>query len=347
MFGHDHYVPVLKGKRAEFPALEHLKSNAGITPLIECVPGAHCTFIPRKMSAFWPAAKPYFIDALFVDDEDATEDQAMAHPITECFAEVREKRQRAIPVTGTGRSLAYQAAARAICADLGTGVAIRLVPDDFEDEDELAAALAALTELLNVSRGNTDLIIDLGSVAENSAAAVAQTFRSSIELVPHLADWRTITAMSGSFPKSLAPLTRDVWNTASRADWLGWHNLVTGSRKPLRLPAFGDYTIAHPDMPPQGRATILAQLRYTTPGLFLIWKGSDVFRHADGHGQFIKICRDLVKRLEFRGATFSMGDAEIAAKAATGDSPGNAETWRKIGMNHHFETVLEQIANLP
>ena len=34
MFSHKHYVPVLKGKRAEFPALSALHSQAGITPLM-------------------------------------------------------------------------------------------------------------------------------------------------------------------------------------------------------------------------------------------------------------------------------------------------------------------------
>jgi hypothetical protein len=348
MFGHKHYVPVLKGKRAEFPALEHLKSNQRVTPLIECVPGATCEFIPRKMSAFWPDDRPYFIDAVFVDDEDADEAQADDHHVTKCFEEVAEKEQAAIPVTGTGRSPAYQAAVKSICAEHETGVAFRLVPEDFEDEDELGAALDALSDLVNVSRGNTDLILDLGSVADASAAAVAQTFRSSIELLPHLADWRTLTALSGAFPKSLAPLTRDIWNTAARADWRGWRGLVTSNRQPERLPTYGDYTIAHPDMPPKGRATILAQLRYSTPNVFLIWKGSDIFKHKDGHEQFINICKDLVaNRPEYRGAGFSMGDEEIDAKAATGDSPGNAETWRKIGMSHHLETVLEQIASLP
>ena len=37
-FDHKHYVPILKGKRAEFPSLGSLKSTDGITPLMEAIP---------------------------------------------------------------------------------------------------------------------------------------------------------------------------------------------------------------------------------------------------------------------------------------------------------------------
>lgn len=33
-FGHKHYVPILKGKRAEFPALGSVKSKDNFTPLM-------------------------------------------------------------------------------------------------------------------------------------------------------------------------------------------------------------------------------------------------------------------------------------------------------------------------
>lgn len=51
MFDHRHYVAVLKGKRAEFPALGAVKRNAAITPLFEAVPSAPAEEIPRRMSA--------------------------------------------------------------------------------------------------------------------------------------------------------------------------------------------------------------------------------------------------------------------------------------------------------
>ena len=349
MFNHKHYVPVLKGKRAEFPALAALKSKKHITPLLEAVPSGESDDIPRRMAGKWPERTPYFIDFGYLDDPDDDVTPAPNdHPLIECFADVHDRGQSAIPVTALSRSQSYQDAVKQIASEHERGAALRLTSDDFEDgSDGLEELLEAFKSYVELDESEIDLIIDIGSIAGNSSGAVAQVHRAHIDLVPNLDDWRTLTVSSSAFPLSLAPLIRNQWNPENRSDWRAWRSLVTGARPPARLPAFGDYGIAHPDLPPEGRATILAQLRYATPDTWLIWKGFNVFTHADGFDQFYAICRDLITRQEFRGSAFSAGDDEIQSKATNADSPGNAETWRRIGTNHHIETVLEQIANLP
>jgi hypothetical protein len=348
MFNHKHYVPVLKGKRAEFPALDSLKSKVNITPLFEAVPSGGPEEIPRRMSAIWPNESPYFIDFYFLDDPDDTaEPEPGTYPLLRCFAQVAEKGQTAIPITGLSRSQSYQNAARQVTSEQGNGLGVRLQPDDFEDADLLEGSLDAIKGLFELDSDAIDLFLDVGSVFGSSAATVAQMHRANIGLIPDLQSWRTLTVVSSAFPLSLAPLTRNQWNPASRNDWRGWRLVVTGPRRLDRLPAFGDYVIAHPQLPPEGRATILAQLRYAIADSWLIWKGENVFTSQRGFNQFLDLCEDLIERDEFRGANFSQGDAEIYEKATTGGSPGNAESWRRIGTNHHLETVLDQIANLP
>ena len=199
--------------------------------------------------------------------------------------------------------------------------------------DELEAALNAIPGLFAVERNCIDLLIDLGSVINATAGTVAQIHRANIDLIPSLNEWRTLTVASSAFPLVLSPLARDQWNLAPRIDWRGWRQVVTGQKQPSRLPSFSDYAIAHPDLPPEGQATILAQLRYATEDNWLIWKGRNAIQQ--GYDQFFAICADLVARPEYRGKNFSWGDAEIAQKAANGGSRGNAETWRRIGTNHH------------
>ncbi|MGO9892614.1 MAG: beta family protein [Bryobacteraceae bacterium] len=249
-------------------------------------------------------------------------------------------------ITGTGRSPAYQRAVKKF-ADAERGVAIRLIADDFEDEGDLATALDSLAKFIGLTPSSIDLIVDLGSVADQNPAVIAQLHRANLSVIPTITAWRTLTVATGAFPVSLAPLTRDAWNRLVRIDWQAWLKLISGTKKPDRLPAYGDYAIAHPGLPPEGQATILAQLRYTIQNEFMIWKGKNAIKTPNGYGQFLSICADLVSRPEFRGATFSDGDQEIQGKATNGGSPGNAETWRNIGTNHHIETVLDQIANLP
>ena len=60
-FNHRHYVPILKGKRAEFPALGLLGSKEGLTPLIESVPSADAATVARRMAAHWPDDAEYWI----------------------------------------------------------------------------------------------------------------------------------------------------------------------------------------------------------------------------------------------------------------------------------------------
>lgn len=345
-FDHKHYVPILKGKRAEFPALGSLKSKEQITPLIEAVPSGGPEQTPRRMAAQWPIDQRYFIDLLFLDDPDDTVVPAIAsHPVIACFAEVEEQAQAAIPVTGLSRSPGYQSAVQQVIDQQKNGLVLRLTPDDFEDSLELEETLEAFPAFFGLDHNQIDLLLDLGSVVSSSAGTVTQIHRANIDLIPNLDDWRTLTVASSAFPLGLAPLERNQWNPSPRVDWRGWRQLVIGRTPPRRLPAFGDYAIAHPALPPEGRATILAQLRYTTPDSWIIWKGRNAI--TEGFDQFFAICADLVTRPEYRGADFSWGDAEIAQKAANVGSSGSAETWRRIGTSHHLETVLDQIANLP
>lgn len=336
-----HYVPILKGKRAEIAAISKLKRTASITPLWEVVPGTNGSKLPSLLEKNgWPSHVGYFLDFLYVDSS-----AHISSVIATCLSQASAAQQKPIPVTGTGRSSSYQQAIRD--ATHPHGIAIRLEAADFDDPSTLAQALKRLLQFQNASYADADLIVDLGSMANQSASTIAQIGRANLSFVPHLEDWRTLTVVSGSFPKSLGPLTTDIWNSVTRSDWGAWTLLTQGPTTPKRAPTFGDYTVANTELPPAGRATILAQLRYSTPSGFLIWKGRNVQKDPVGFNQFLEICRKLVRRSEFSGPSFSWADAEIKAKATTGGSPGNSQTWRSLGVNHHIEMVLSQIATLP
>src|ERR1700677_4632771 len=325
-FNYKHYVPILKGKRAEFCTLGSLKSNRNITPLIEAVPSKAPEETPRKMADQWPNENAYFIDLLFFDDPDDTVTPASAtHPVRLCFTEVAAKDQIAIPVTGLSRSPGFQSAIREVIDEQGNGLALRLISDDFEDADELESALQAFPGFFGLDTDEVDPILDIGSVVNTSAGTVSQMHRANIDLIPDLDEWRTLTVSASAFPIGLAPLVRDEWNIVPRLDWRGWRGLVQGNRRPRRLPAFSDYSIAQPALPAEGIATILAQLRYATPDTWMVWKGRNAI--TEGFDQFFAICADLVTRPEYRGENFSWGDAEIALKATNDGSCGNAQTW--------------------
>lgn len=347
---HKHYVPILKGRRAEFPALAAITDRASITPLIEAVPKYDGKFIAKSMTKSWSGT--YFVDFMHYGEAPVPSGGKKVHPIEACFDSIVGQggffRPKAVPVTGTGRTPEYQNAVKRIVAAQKNGVVIRLQPIDF-DETDLAAALKALLGLLALKKDQADIIIDLGSIAGVEKATVAQMHKANLNLLPSINEWRSLTVAASAFPLSLAePLIKaEVWNPVARNDWLSWKSLVTGKDRPDRLPAYSDYGISHPGVPPTKRATTLAQLRYATPNTWLIWKGHDVNKHAKGYNQFNDICRKMIQLPECKPPTFSEGDRMIHAKAAIDDSPGIPETWRRIGLNHHIEMVISQIANLP
>ncbi|MHA7811873.1 MAG: beta family protein [Phycisphaerales bacterium] len=349
MFDRKHYVPVLKAKQGELAAMSFVKHKSAVTPLLEVVPPGSMTLENRlkktakAIERNWGTDHPFFIDFIFLDEDD--DESEGEHTLSKALALLSETECKPIPVTGSGRSPAYQAALKEYLKESESkDICIRLTPYDFEDEEQLQLTLDRLMGLLEVDTSSIHIIIDMGSVEGVGTSTLLQVHRANCGMMPRLLEWKTFTIAAGSFPASIAPLTRNQWNHISRSDWLAWQSLLT-TTKLARKPSYGDYSISHPSLPPDGITKILAQLRYSTPSDFMVWKGKDAFDY--GFEQFFDICDNLRNLPEYRGAGFSEGDRVIDEKATKRDSPGNAGTWRQIGTSHHIEVVVDQISNHP
>lgn len=96
-------------------------------------------------------------------------------------------------------------------------------------------------------------------------------------------------------------------------------------------------------------------LRYTIAEEYLIVKGAAVrdvkgkggriVRKGRGYDQMRYLCQILITHSNFYGEEFSMGDKYIVDCANGIVSTGTAETWRRVGTNHHLAVVASQIAN--
>jgi hypothetical protein len=167
-----------------------------------------------------------------------------------------------------------------------------------------------------------------------------------INSLPAIKDWRTLTLAGSAFPVNLSQFTAHVPEITPRTEWRVWTQVVSNPDL-VRLPAFGDYAVQHPE-PSEINPKLMkmsAQLRYARQDDWLIFKGRNVRDY--GHDQFTKICEGLAKMPDFRGAAFSWGDKYIADCAAGTDGPGNATTWRKVATSHHLAVVSAQLASLP
>ena len=144
---------------------------------------------------------------------------------------------------------------------------------------------------------------------------------------------------------SLSEFHGNTTGTIERTEWKLWLELVQKEQKLGRLPAFGDYAIAHPDLTAfdPKKMKLSASVRYTGRESWVIWKGRNLKDH--GSQQFNAISKLLVEHNEYTNG-ISWGD-NFVQRCALGGPPGNHEQWRKAGTSHHLELVTRQLATLP
>lgn len=358
MFGHKHYVPILKSKQAELEALKVLGDRSTITPLIEVVPVAwdhetdrpkktltkHFSDVAKAIEKTWGTENSMFADVCWVQDIEIPGKPA-GSAAQLFFDALRAQNVRFVPVLWMDSPIGCRTAAKDSVQRDGRGVCLRITAEEADYPPALESAINELLGFLRLEPTNVDLVLDLHEVRGTAISSMARTARSLIENLPHLTAWRTLTLAAGAFP--MGQIQPNTTVSLPRTDWRIWSILV--QRPGLsRLPAFGDYAIEHPDLPeslPPWMMRPSPQLRYTLEDAWLVSKARSAARF--GYEQFNDLCRATVAESHYSGPTFSWGDKYIDDCANGRDGPGNAAKWRQVGFSHHFAFVVYQIANLP
>jgi hypothetical protein len=202
-----------------------------------------------------------------------------------------------------------------------------------------------MLERLSVSTRDTDLILDIRSIATPRQADV-NSIISMAQALPRIREWRSFTIAATSFPENLTGLPPSESSLIDRTEWRLWLDLSRCRRELPRRPTFGDYAISHPE-PAEVDPRVMrpsASIRYTTDEAWLVLKGRNL--RDNGFSQFHKVCTELIRCPEFSGADFSWGDGYIYDCAHQRTGPGNLTTWRKVGTSHHLGFAVRQLANL-
>ncbi len=354
------YVPVLKGKEGEFGALEELKGDVRgrLMPLIE-VPDVpydytnegtakslddHVSGIARRLKKCWQSNALY-LDLPWFEGEERLSDGRVA--LEAVLADCTSQGVMAVPVVSRKKSVDYLSAAGRHSATAHSGACIRLVVADFgEDVDVEGEVGRLLGGLGGADISSVDLVLDLEDLGQDTGRA-ALVARSLFSMMPTKNEWRRVILLAASFPEDLSDVDAATISTLPRREWDLWKTL---QKRPRLLPRpdliFGDYGIAHPvtkELDPR-TMRMSASIRYTTPKNWLVLKGRNVRQY--GFDQYFELCRELVKRPEYRDSSFSWGDKYIADCADGMTGPGNATTWRKVGTNHHLTLVARELASL-
>lgn len=353
-YDENYYVPILKWKRGEQKALEliPIEQQNHLMPLLEIPPipydyvnekesktiDQHVENICEQIKNSWHVQRPIFLDLSLIEDKVNMENGV--HPFVYIYENAKEMNIDFIPVTSLNRNTLYNEAVKEIINDNKLGLCVRLCDDDFDDIEE---TLKGITDDYSIERKDIDLIIDFGYISpkdQNKTAVVAQVFINSI---PHLEEWRSLTIAGTSFPETLSSIETGTTGTIPRTEWLIWNQIITKNRTKI-TPQFGDYCVANPeiiDIDPRFM-NMAANIRYTGEEDYIIFRGKSIKRH--GGQQNHALSEQVVNHSEYKGKDFCWGDKYIHDCSQKNCSPGNSETWRRVGTNHHLALVISQLS---
>jgi hypothetical protein len=350
------YVPVLKGKRGEFLALERLSegTKAHLHPLIELPTlGSYdhdlcesttgidkaveqfCRRLERKWTG-WPC----FVDTRMLPGDVRLPDGR--HPLNEILRRARAAGCTAVPVVSPA-SDGHLLDAAAERSD-NFGACLRLSYRAIEVPD-LPGWIERLFGRLGLRHDSVDLVLDFGAIMPAPAWHLAQVVLGTLDRVPGDHAWRSITVAASAFPDRIqtggTPMQRFRYD---RTEWRMYEEIRRVSRATARQLTFGDYGPLHPEpMLVDGRLVDpAAKVRYATTASWIVLRGRRFKRH--GNAQYRLLCRALAGSPFFDGPEFSAADQYILDCAEGRVSAGSLNTWVWVAVNRHLERVARDLA---
>lgn len=331
MFDHKHYVPILKTKAGERWAIDHLTPQVtqGITPLFEIHPhdtktaADHAHEMCENLQSIWGNGARFFLDTRWL--HSASGDAAVINSV---FSSARSLGLQAVPVFTPSYDLVSLDVIQDIHNQDGRGALLRLPNTSLASLPPIDAIIG----LAGVDYAEVDLLLDYRHLP--------MALITDVPKVPSVMEWRTFTAASSAFPKSVSHLPLNTWHNIPRNDWRTWEAGVTSGTL-TRRPAFGDYTVKDHG-PPASGGEPSAIVKYTKDLDWLVMMGG---RFKQGFGSdMVMLCQSLINSGQFDGAGFSAGDQMFHDVAMQVTGTGNPQGWGQWAMNHHMTYVVRQIA---
>ncbi|MFF2061051.1 hypothetical protein ACFVWZ_04465 [Streptomyces sp. NPDC058200] len=344
------YVPILKGKRGEFTALENVDATvqAHIRPILEIVPGGGLRDV---METFRDHAWNHLPTGL----EVAVDSGALWHAgpvggfftghsmhwLSESFGAWCLPLVPVFRVHDPSEALAE---VRDVQRAHGLGATLRLdVLGLPEDTSVISRKVRAALRTVRLVPEQVDLLLDAGYLPSDTA--VARTVPAMLHALgwAHTVPWRHVVAASGSFPPTLKPLLRGRPNRLHRWETALWHKVARSFEG--APPDFGDYGVSHPAMPKGGWRGD-PHLRYTVGE---DWQVYIETRQRTGNDDFFVLCQDLLRSDHWpsQGESTSWGDRHIALCARGHRSKaGTATEWRAWATSHHMAVVTHAMRSM-
>jgi len=362
VFESPHYVPILKLKLGELQALQELQArlvDSPVTPFFDITPPAedaepegdisageaHVAGTVARIMKHWSRTDPVYVDARALDRYPPGRPRAPA----DIAEEASGTDFQFVPVTGLRRSEEHNRAVRWAAEDQQLGVCIR-IPPPVQDDDDFERGLQQLLDYLERGPEEIDILLDYGAIQSGHQGIYGREVLNAIVELPYVESWRSVITAGTSFPADINDKVADFTNeTFERAGWKMYRHVYTNRDGIARVPAFSDYGITLPSMDKyRVQPTVMRitpTVKYTTDEEYVILRAE--YREDDNFQQYRDLARRLVD-LDVFDPDQTKADKIIQQYAAgAGSSPGNPQTWVKVGTARHLEKVGQQIASLP
>ncbi|MCA9325182.1 beta family protein [Candidatus Saccharibacteria bacterium] len=367
------YVPILKWKRAEQGALTELTDQVkkSVMPLIEVVLPApkemqeieeYDEYVSRRdteLAETVVATAKQLKDAwgdhpMFVDFSLVYPDSIKVYSVNEIISTANDMNLAIVPVINLSDDDSYLQLISSLQSSFKNGVCIRVTISDVKDKDTVAlldGKIASFVSKYKVDYSVIDLVVDL---KETTDTLPYVTYARNAQSLAKLKDFRSFIMASGAFPSDLGKCRTDEENYIERSDWKNWNRLA-GLEGIKRIPIYADYTIRHPvydEAALKHHPTV--SLKYTVDLNWYIMKGQKLKNEQYlAHANILKDLKDI-----YYGEAFSWADAFILERGnylpeylkilketpEKAKGTGNAETWIKVGINHHVSVAVDQLS---
>lgn len=349
------YVPVLKTKQGEFDGLQLVSQSKRkhIAPLIEVTKlefdnatgskpktiEKHLDAIVKRISSKWGNSNA-FLDTALVNDT-LPGGQNCVEYVYNALA-----KEKVIPVPTLQLSTPDEIIA-----------AVKSVKQTFKVEEcairifihnivspTLQQDLTALLDKCNVVFNSCHLILDLNSADFENTEDFSDAVIDHLRYFPEFKKWKSFSICGGSFP----PTNRIKIgvNEVRRGEWAFFNKVVEKMKGQdfERHINYGDYGIIAPghfsfDPLKMDRS---ANIRYTHNDIWYVIKGQSL--KTKGHEQYFDLAKKILTSSFYLGEAFSEGDAYLKKCGLRQTSTGNPTVWNKVGFNHHFSKVIEDLS---
>ncbi|WP_018784305.1 beta family protein [Micromonospora sp. CNB394] len=335
------YYPILKGRKAEFRALDHIADELvpHILPIFDVPPSDQGSI--KAASAFSQRAQESIPRdmAIAVDVRHLPEPTTgTRRPLQDIADDLHRWGIPALPVAHLHDTPAQLADVRDAAAPYG-GV-IRLPADHTEpDAAETGARLSHVLSATELHPEDCILILDVAEVPSDRDLTSAEPL-----IRKHLAwarrhPWKTVVVAAGAMPANISHVPAHTATPLRRRDFDLWKRLQEHDIQ------FADYGITCPRMS-SGTRGPAPNLRYTHHDAWWAYRAT---RDGNGNIGIYDICKALVSADHWpaAGRHFSWGDEQIALRAACHAGTGVATDWIAWGTSHHLAYVAAQLGLPP